>query len=238
MRSDGLHDDNHPISPLPLVHLETEGVIDASYLSSKRSQGEYHLQNLRLRRAQELNDIRFIRGVKILEREGYIADSRFWKKYKESRLEHTCAILQRALVIFVTTSSARSTILRALNFQPDILAIYECGCDKPQDVAIPMTAIGDQLKRMILVGDSHQLPPLIFTKEAQRIWAVSFLVELIARGHVTTRLNTEYRCHSILYSPTSLLFYEGAVRSFNDTTLQPHPLNPFDAEPSETHIAQ
>ena len=90
---------------------------------------------------------------------------------------------------------------------------------------IPVTAIGDRLKRMILVGDSLQLPPLIFTKGARKIWAVSFLAELIARGHVTTRLNTEYPCHSIRYPPTSLLFYEGTVRSFNDTTLQPHPLN-------------
>ena len=90
---------------------------------------------------------------------------------------------------------------------------------------LPMTAIGDRLKRMILVGDSRQLPPFTFTKGARKIWAVSFLAELIARGHVTTRPNTKYRCHSILYSPTSYLFYEGTVHSFDDTTLQPHPLN-------------
>ncbi|KAK0514535.1 hypothetical protein JMJ35_003152 [Cladonia borealis] len=46
MRSDDLHDDNYPISPIPLVHLETEGVIDASYLSGKPPQGDYYLQNL------------------------------------------------------------------------------------------------------------------------------------------------------------------------------------------------
>ena len=52
MRSDGLHDDNHPISPLPLVYLETEGVIGASYLNGKSPQGEYNFQNLRVRRAR------------------------------------------------------------------------------------------------------------------------------------------------------------------------------------------
>ena len=35
MRSDCLHDDKHLISPLPQADLETEGVIDASYLNGK-----------------------------------------------------------------------------------------------------------------------------------------------------------------------------------------------------------
>ena len=35
MRSDGLHDDTNRISPLPLVHVETEGIIDASYLCAE-----------------------------------------------------------------------------------------------------------------------------------------------------------------------------------------------------------
>ncbi|KAK0511356.1 hypothetical protein JMJ35_005929 [Cladonia borealis] len=52
MRSDGLHNDKHPISPLPLVHLETEGVIDASYLNGKPPQVDYHLHDLRIRRAR------------------------------------------------------------------------------------------------------------------------------------------------------------------------------------------
>ena len=54
-------------------------------------------------------------------------------------------------MIFVTTSSARGTFLRALNFQPNILVSDECGCGKPQSVAIPT---------MTLPGfTSHNFPP-------------------------------------------------------------------------------
>ena len=42
MQSDGLQDDKSEVSPLPLVHIETKGVIDASYLCEKPPKGNYH----------------------------------------------------------------------------------------------------------------------------------------------------------------------------------------------------
>ncbi len=225
MQSDGLCDDKNAVSPLPLVHVESEGMIDASYLCAKPPEGIWHLQNLRIRRAEKFRDLRFLRGVEMLKQDGYIADPRFWSKYKEARESLTRAIMQNARMIFVTTSSARGTFLRALNFLPSVLVIDECGCAKPQDIAIPMMAMGSALTRMVLAGDSRQLRPLIFTKSAQKIWATSILAELTARGHTTTRLNIEYRSHSSLYAATSQVFYEGTVQSFNDTALYAPPLN-------------
>ena len=90
--------------------------------------------------------------------------------------------------------------------------VDECGCAKPQDIAIPMMATSNLLTRIVLAGDSRQLPPLIFTKSAQKIWATSILAGLTGRGHTTTRLNIEYRCHSNLYAPTSQVSYEAISR--------------------------
>ena len=53
MYGDNLQEKDNKISPTPLVHVETEGMIDASYLCAKPSKGDYHLQNLRIRRAIE-----------------------------------------------------------------------------------------------------------------------------------------------------------------------------------------
>ena len=54
MYGDNLQEENTKISPNPLVHVETEGMIDASYLCAKPPKGDYHLQNLRIRRAIEV----------------------------------------------------------------------------------------------------------------------------------------------------------------------------------------
>ena len=107
MHSDGLQDEKREVSPLLLAYIETEGVIDASYLCTKPLKGDYHLQNLRLRRAMETNNLRFLRGVELLMRDRYIADPQFWSRYKESRDSLTRVIMQIARMIFVTTSSAQ-----------------------------------------------------------------------------------------------------------------------------------
>lgn len=84
--------------------------------------------------------------------------------------------------------------------------------------------------RFLLHKDTHvltrrQLPPLIFSKLTQKIWARSIMAMLRARGHTTTRLNIEYLSHSALYAPTSQVFYKGTVQSFQDTALYAPPLN-------------
>ena len=223
--SDGLQDKDNKVSPVPLVHVETEGIIDASYLCAKPPEGDYHLQNLRIKLAKSRQYLQFLKGVKLLEQDGYIADPKTWRRYKDARDDLTERIMQNARMIFVTTSSARGTFLRALRFLPNILVIDECGCAKPQDIAIPMMAMANALSRTVLAGDSRQLPPLIFTKKAQSIWLKSIFSQLITRGHITTRLNIEYRSHSQLYAPTSQVFYEGTVHSFRDTTLGAPPLD-------------
>ena len=51
MNGNSLQDKDNKISPIPLVHVETEGMIDASDLCAKLPKGDYHLQNFRMRRA-------------------------------------------------------------------------------------------------------------------------------------------------------------------------------------------
>lgn len=111
--------------------------------------------------------------------------------------------------------------MKYLPFLPSILIIDECGCAKSQDIAIPVMALGSSLKRIDLPGDPSKLPPLIFSKVAQKIWWKTVFAELIERGCKTTRFNTEYRSHSRLCEWTSQLFYQGTVRSHYDTVQNP-----------------
>ena len=224
MQRDNLQDLTNEVFPLPLVHAESEAIIDARYLSAQPPKDRYHIQTLRIRLAKKLENINFTIGVRLLERDGYIGDTQQWSRYKAAREELTYVLMRNIRMIFVTTSSARGTFLRALKFLPDILVIDECGCAKPQDIAIPMMAIGGSLTRMILAGDSRQFLPLVFTKLAQKTWKVTLFAELMGRGHTTTRLNIEYRSHSSLYQPTSRVFYEGTVQSYHGTVHDSPPM--------------
>ena len=51
MWGDNLQNMDNTISPLPFVHVETGGIIDAIYLTAKSPKGDYHLQNSQIRRA-------------------------------------------------------------------------------------------------------------------------------------------------------------------------------------------
>ena len=225
MKEDNLKYADCPIGPFPIVHLETEGVIDIRYLCGRgKSVGEHHIQSIRIRVARHFRQPAFIRGVEVLERDGYISDAKEWKNYKEERDFLTAKIMSKVRVVFVTTSSAASTSLKYVSPLPNILIIDECGCAKPQDLAIPMMALGSSLKRIVLSGDPSQLPPLVFSKEARDIWSKTLFAELMERGFKTTRLNTEYRSHSHLYEITSQLFYQGTVQSHHDTLTNPPPM--------------
>ena len=220
-------EEDHVKSPhgtLQIVHVESEGVIDTRYLCCRPPVGKHHLQSIRIRIAPKHGKSAFRQGVRLLERDGYISDAKQWKKYKEERDWLTAKILSEVRVVFVTTSSAAGTFLKYLSPSPSILIIDECGCAKPQDLAIPMMALRSSLNRMVLAGDPSQLPPLIFTKLAQDIWSKTLFEELIERGCKTTRLNTEYRSHSQLYRSTSEVFYQGTVLSYHDTERNAPPM--------------
>ena len=224
MQRDNLEDSTNEVSPLPLVHVESEAVIEARYLCAQPPKDRYHIQTLRIKLAKKLENTNFTNGVLLLERDGYIGDAKQWSRYKAAREELTHKIMRNIRMIFVTTSSARGAFLKPLSYLPSILIIDECGCAKPQDIAIPMMAIGGALTRIVLVGDPSQLPPLIFTKLAQQIWKVTLFSQLMGRGHTTTRLNIDYRNHSLLYQLTSEVFYDGTVQSRHNTALEPSPM--------------
>ena len=95
-------------------------------------------------------------------------------------------------------SSAGGTFLKDIPFLLSILIIDECGCAKPQDIAIAMMDLRSKLKRTILAGDQSQLSPPIFSDMAKNIWSKTLFEELIERGCKITRLNIEYSSHSWL----------------------------------------
>ena len=136
-----------------IVHVESEGVIDSRYLCGRIPSGHYHLQSIRIQTARVHGKSAFLNGVDLLVRAGYISDSMVWTKYKEQREELTTMIMVNIRVVLVTTSSAKGTYLKYLPFIPSTLIIDECGCAKPQDIAIPMMALGSAVKWIVLAGD-------------------------------------------------------------------------------------
>ena len=153
MKRDNLEDPTNKVLPLPLVHVESEAVIDARYLYAQPPKDRYHIQTLRIKLAKKQGNTNFLRGIFLLERDGYIGDTKQWSKYKTAREELTYTIICNIRMIFVTISSARGTFFKSLFYLPSILIIDGCGCAKPQDIAIPMMAIGGALTRIILAGD-------------------------------------------------------------------------------------
>lgn len=85
IEQDNLKYPNCNISRFSIVHVESEGMIDTTYLCGWKFTGDYHLQNLRIQRAKDLERGAFTSGVKVLERDGYVSDAKEWKKYKEER---------------------------------------------------------------------------------------------------------------------------------------------------------
>ena len=225
MGEDNVKYADYKVSPCPNVHVETEGMTDTRYLCGKgKPKSSQHIQSIRVQIARYYDKVAFDRDSQALERNGYISDARDWKKYEDERNWLTAKIMEQARVVFVTTSSSASAILKHLSPLLNILIIYECECAKAQDFAIPMMALGAALKRMVLPGDPIQLPPLVFSEDTQVIWAKTIFSELIERGFKMTRLNTKYGSHSMLCKTTSELFYQGTVSSYHDTVTKPPPM--------------
>ncbi|GEQ66483.1 hypothetical protein JCM33374_g146 [Metschnikowia sp. JCM 33374] len=69
-------------------------------------------------------------------------------------------------------------------------------------------------KQLILVGDHHQLGPVIIDKRASKAGLSQSLFErLIALGHVPSRLEIQYRMNPALSEFPSNMFYEGSLQN-------------------------
>ena len=76
MQRDNLEDSTNEVSPLPLVHVESEAVIDAIDISAQPPKDRYHIQTLRIKLAKKLENTNFTHGAILLERDGYIGHAK------------------------------------------------------------------------------------------------------------------------------------------------------------------
>ena len=66
---------------------------------------------------------------------------------------------------------------------------------------------------MILVGDPHQLPPLVHSKKRRRDLQLSLMERLIEQGYPCDVLNVQHRSHKMIASWSSQRFYNSGLYS-------------------------
>lgn len=68
--------------------------------------------------------------------------------------------------------------------------------------------------RVLFVGDHKQLSPPVFTQAGRTVWSIPVFERLANKEYHWTLLNVSYRPHKMIYQPTFVAFYEGAVTTF------------------------
>lgn len=118
-------------------------------------------------------------------------------------------MLKRAEVICCTCTAAAGGVLAKRKFQY-VLMDEAAQCTEPTSI-IPIMQGCIQL---VLVGDHHQLPPTVLSRDAELAGLNVSLFDRLSMGGVTPfLLDTQYRMHPTLALFSSVTFYEGKVKS-------------------------
>lgn len=112
-------------------------------------------------------------------------------------------MFKEASVVFSTVNSGGRRVLMEETF--DVVVVDEATQLVQAETAILFR--GD-MKRLILVGDEHQLPPTVFSKAGvQKGYATSLFARLVALRYPVSMLDVQYRMHPRISSWTSSHIY-------------------------------
>ena len=117
--------------------------------------------------------------------------------------------LNTCRVVAVTTASCTQERLSSLKF--DIVLIDEaCQLNEPSAL-LPLVRFGARC--VILVGDHAQLPPLLTNVDEHCDDGIQrpLFLRLLAAGHSSLLLRTQYRCHPQLSALSNALYYDGRL---------------------------
>lgn len=127
----------------------------------------------------------------------------------DAKANAAARIIAKADVIVTTCTSCRATELLGVQFP--VVVIDEATQATEPATLLPMLNGCEQL---VLIGDHHQLPPTVISKEAaEQGLDVSLFSRLWSLGMTPHLLNIQYRMHPLLSSFPSESFYKGKVIS-------------------------
>lgn len=122
-------------------------------------------------------------------------------------------IVRKAPVVCCTLAGAADSSLAGQRFSEVLI-------DEAGQALQPAAWIAfRKAKKVILAGDPHQLPPVVFSKESVNLGlAVSALERLMNAHHNQASdfmMHVQYRMHPNIMQPSSTWFYQGALRAGN-----------------------
>ena len=129
------------------------------------------------------------------------------KRYQADTAEKLQALMERIPVVGVSALGVTDALLRRCDF--DVCIIDEAG-----QITLP-AIIGPILKanKFILVGDHHQLPPLVQSPEAEEKGLGTPLFARLANAHPNRviTLARQYRMSEEIQSISNTFVYGGAL---------------------------
>jgi regulator of nonsense transcripts 1 len=118
-------------------------------------------------------------------------------------------LLKSAGVVITTCIAAGDKRLKKLSFDT-VIFDESTQCVEPET----LVALGRRPKRLILIGDHKQLPPVVLSKPAEKAgYKRSLFERLIDGGMSVVRLNVQYRMHPTLAIFSSTRFYDSEIKS-------------------------
>jgi len=124
----------------------------------------------------------------------------------EDRIVHQ--VLFHADVIVTTLVSASNTVLSKMEFTT--LMVDEAAQALEPALWIPLL----KSKRLIMSGDPFQLPPVVKSKEAEKLGlSITLMERLLPLEASVVMLNTQYRMHRDIMQFSADYFYQGKLKA-------------------------
>lgn len=213
------------------IRLFSQSQIEAQYIAEDpRLQDPHHIEAQRLKLAEQLKWVIFLRGRQFLMQDGCIESSEVAKDYRAQARALTKMVMLKATAVFCTTAAVRSQALywtektnkddleaTIKTWAPTINIMDEAACATPLDLLLPMATFGDSLRRVIWAGDQMQLPAFIISELGLQRWRTSPFEQMQTKGWPTTQLVVQYRTHDGLNDAPNTIIYDGKLQSFYKT---------------------
>lgn len=218
-----------PNVPPPFARVYSEAQIESQWLAGDHDflSGEFHLDQLRFKRAQQ-NPARwdaYLAGRREMQEYGRMMYEEPYKAYnKQAKLLSAEVLDKDVRGVFCTVSNCQTPALYQEDGEGDVKRVFkattivadEAGTVlRPHLMLLLMTFV--YAKRLVLAGDHKQLPALLLSELGKSWWSKSYLRDIMKNGWPVTLLDIQYRMHDALYAHLVALIYKKPIRSAYST---------------------
>ncbi|XP_049997607.1 5'-3' DNA helicase ZGRF1 isoform X2 [Alexandromys fortis] len=142
------------------------------------------------------------------------------KSIEQHKLGTNRTLLKQVRVVGITCAACPFPCMNDLKFP--VVVLDECSQMTEPASLLPIARF--ECEKLILVGDSKQLPPTIQGSDAAHENGLeqTLFDRLCLMGHKPVLLRTQYRCHPVISAIANDLFYEGnLVNGVSETERSP-----------------